>query len=145
MAHKGDDTSSPDKSPVPRKPMMKHCVRLRSGLVALFILLASRAGAQQPAPTFKPPDSVAYRTANIMSEGVRLSAEVYSPKEPAGQRLPTVILCHGWGGTAALLRRQALDFARAGYLAISFDYRGWGASEGRGMLTPPRPPAQRGR
>jgi uncharacterized protein len=104
------------------------------GIVLLVSASSTTGVAQQPASAFKPPDDVAYRTANVMSEGVRLSAEVFSPKEHAGKRLPTVILCHGWGGTAALLRREGVAFARAGYLAILFDYRGWGASDSRVIL-----------
>ena len=38
---------------------------------------------------------------------------------------------HGWGGVAAQLRRDAAVFAQAGYLAVAFDYRGWGASDSR--------------
>jgi len=44
-------------------------------------------------------------------------------------------MCHGWGGTAAGLRPDAIAFARAGYLVVSFDYRGWGASDSRVILT----------
>src|SRR5260370_1274703 len=124
---------------------MKRCKGITCSIAALFIAWPSMAWAQQPASTFKPPDTIAYRTANIMSEGVRLSAEVYSLKELADKRLPAVILCHGWGGTAALLRREALDFARAGYLAITFDYRGWGASNARVILTGPAPSKKEGR
>jgi dienelactone hydrolase len=114
------------------------------GLAVLVLFGPPLALAQQPAAPYKPPDAIAYRTANVMSEGVRLSAEVYSLKELAGKRLPTVILCHGWGGTAALLRGQALDFARAGYLVITFDYRGWGASDARVILTAPAPAKKEG-
>lgn len=71
------------------------------------------------------------RKVGIMSEGVRLVAEVIRLKEHAGKKLPTVILAHGWGGTAAGLKSQATDFARAGYLSVAFDYRGWGESDGR--------------
>jgi dienelactone hydrolase len=119
--------------------MMRRYVGRILGAVLLSVVLPTRTYAQQPVSSFKPPESIDYRTANIMSEGVRLTAEVYSLKDVAGKRLPTVILCHGWGGTAALLRREALDFARAGYLAITFDYRGWGASDSRVILTAPAP------
>jgi squalene-hopene/tetraprenyl-beta-curcumene cyclase len=104
--------------------------------VTTLLLMPALACAQQ---AFKPPENIAYRQADIMSEGVRLSAELFSLKELTGKPLPTVILCHGWGGTAALLRRQAVDFAQAGYLAITFDYRGWGASDSRVILTKPAP------
>jgi hypothetical protein len=46
-------------------------------------------------------------------------------------------MCHGWGGTADRLRPEAIAFARAGYFVVLFDYRGWGASEGRLVATKP--------
>jgi dienelactone hydrolase len=112
---------------------------------AVVCIVGSQFGsAQQPVAVFKPPEGIAHRTAKIMSEGVRLSAEVFAPKDRAGKRLPTVILCHGWGGTAALLRREAVGFAKAGYVAITFDYRGWGASDSRVILMAPAPAKKEG-
>lgn len=87
------------------------------------------------AAAFKAPDHIDFRIASIMSEGVRLHAELVSLKSLAGKPLPTVIMAHGWGGTAANFRRDALDFAEAGYLVIVFDYRGWGESDSRLILT----------
>src|SRR5215471_9631173 len=75
---------------------------------------------QQPASSFKAPDTIDFRSANIMSEGVRLHAELFSLKTLAGKQLPTVIQAHGWGGTAANFRRDAIDLAGAGYLVIDF-------------------------
>src|SRR5262249_27500414 len=46
-------------------------------------------------------------------------------------KLPTIVMSHGWGGTAAALRPDAVRFARAGYLVVAFDYRGWGSSDSR--------------
>jgi dienelactone hydrolase len=89
--------------------------------------------------SYEPPPDVAFRKATIISEGCRLAAEVFAPRASADKPLPTIILCHGWGGTAQLLRPEAVAFARAGYLAVTFDYRGWGASEGRVVLTRPAP------
>ena len=123
---------------------MKHLLTAILICAVLYILGPSLVHAQQPAAGFKPPEGIAHRTANIMSEGVRLSAEVFSPQEHAGRCLPTVILCHGWGGTAALLRREAVAFAKAGHLAITFDYRGWGASDPRVILTAPAPQKKEG-
>src|SRR5579871_2128944 len=123
---------------------MRHWQESLAGMAVLLLAAPAFAPAQPPAAPFKPPDTIAHRTANVMSEGVRLSAELYALKENAGKRLPTVILCHGWGGTAAQLRREALDFARAGYLAITFDYRGWGASDARVILTAAAPARKEG-
>ncbi|MEK6324584.1 MAG: alpha/beta fold hydrolase [Acidobacteriota bacterium] len=108
-----------------------------SKLLALAILFALSAAirAQQPAQPFAAPDDIDYRKANVMSEGVRLTAELYSLKSAAGKQLPTIIMSHGWGGTAAALRREGLAFARAGYLVIAFDYRGWGGSDSRVVLS----------
>lgn len=74
-----------------------------------------------------------------MSEGVRLHGEVFHLKSNGDKHLPTVIMAHGWGGTAANFRIDAIDFARAGYLVITFDYRGWGESDSRLILTGPSP------
>ena len=94
---------------------------------------------QQSSPPFKAPDNLDFRSATIMSEGVRMHAELFSLKSAAGKQLPTIIMAHGWGGTAAAFRRDAIDLANAGYLVIDFDYRGWGESDSRLILsgTPP--------
>lgn len=95
------------------------------------------ATRQTPATTFKAPDHIEFRTAKIISEGVRLHAELFSLKTQAGKPLPTVIMAHGWGGTASAFRWDALQLASAGYLVITFDYRGWGQSDGRVIVTAP--------
>ena len=98
------------------------------------------AAQQQTAPaSFKPPDNIDYRRVNIMSEGVRMHGELFSLKSLAGKKLPTIIQAHGWGGTAAGFRRDSIDLANAGYLVLSFDYRGWGESDSRLILTGPSP------
>ena len=76
------------------------------------------------------------RNAVIVSDGVRLHANVYYANAGT-QPLPTIIMSHGWGGTAAMLRPQAMDFAQAGYFVIAFDYRGWGKSQSRVIHTAP--------
>ena len=96
-------------------------------------------GRPVPAAEFKAPDDIDFRSANVISEGVRLHAELFSLKSMAGKKLPTVIMAHGWGGIAANFRRDAIDFANAGYLVIIFDYRGWGESDARVILTAPAP------
>ena len=61
------------------------------------------------------------------SGGVRCAAWLYRP----GQATACVVLAHGWTG----VREQRLDafaerFADAGFAALVFDYRHFGASEG---------------
>ena len=118
--------------------------RLRSGLpgIVLWALIGPSLALAQaqtaPAP-FTPPEDIHFRTANIMSEGTRMAAELFSLKALDGKKLPTVILCHGWGGTARDLRPEGIAFARAGFLAVAIDYRGWGASDARLVLAAPAP------
>src|ERR1700675_1399903 len=65
--------------------------------------------------------AVEERKADIVSEGVHIHADIYTPKSSTAGPLPTIIMSHGWGGTASMLRPQATDFARAGYLVVAFD------------------------
>jgi dienelactone hydrolase len=96
------------------------------------------AAQNNDAPSEVPAD-IHFRSASIMSEGTRMAAELFSLKSLDGKKLPTIILCHGWGGTAKLLRPQAIAFAQAGYFVVTFDYRGWGESDSRVILTRPAP------
>src|ERR1035441_9545809 len=105
--------------------------------IAFSIFSINAAWAQTAA--FTPPEDISFRPANIISEGTRMYAEVFAPKAADGKKLPTILMAHGWGGTAALLRPDAIAFARAGYLAVTFDYRGWGDSDSRVILTAPEP------
>lgn len=106
-------------------------IRYSRQLLACTLLLIVGSGPAFSQPAYQPPPDVAYRTANVISEGTRLTAEVFAAKDSGDKPLPTIIMCHGWGGVAANLRPEALAFARAGYFVVVFDYRGWGASDGR--------------
>lgn len=100
-------------------------------IAVVLTLVASVVTAQDVKPGFPVPEGVTYRAADITSEGVRLSAEVFAPAGTEGKKLSTIVMSHGWGGTAAALRPDAIVFAKAGYLVIAFDYRGWGKSDSR--------------
>ena len=78
----------------------------------------------------------AHETVELWSEGTRLSAEIFLPAAPApASGYPAILLCHGWGGLKDHLARYADKFARAGFVAMIFDYRGWGESDGRVIAT----------
>ncbi len=129
--------------------MMKRSSRLAITAVALAVTLTLSVHGKPKLPTqqqqpFKAPDTIDFRAANIMSEGVRLHAEIFSLKTLAGKQLPTIIMAHGWGGTAANFRRDAVELAGAGYLVITFDYRGWGESDSRVILTGQAPARKEG-
>ena len=105
----------------------------------LLPLAAIGAFAQEPKSEFRAPEGVSYRTADIMSEGTRMAAEVFASQGSGEEQLPTIVMSHGWGGTAETLRHTATAFAKAGYLVITFDYRGWGKSDSRLILANAKP------
>src|SRR5262245_46158750 len=106
-----------------------------SCIATLLLAIHPVASAQTSSSSYQPPADISFHQATIISEGSRLAAEVFCLKENDDKPLPTIILCHGWGGIAERLRPEAIAFARAGYLAVTFDYRGWGPSEGRLVTT----------
>ena len=73
---------------------------------------------------------------SIYSDGVRMSATVWRPDDvPSNSnstaKFPAILLCHGWGGKRAHLDfSYAKKFAEGGFVALTFDYRGWGDSDG---------------
>lgn len=65
----------------------------------------------------------------VVSQQDRLAVRVYRANSKVVS--PTLLLCHGFCGIQDLfLPAIASEFARAGYHAVTFDYRGFGESEG---------------
>lgn len=110
--------------------------------VALGLLLAAPASAQT---RWTAPEGIDWRTCTIHSEGTRLAAEIFSLESNSGKKLPCILMAHDWGGTARGLLRDAVAFAKAGHLAVAFDYRGSGRSEPRVILAEPVPDGKSGR
>lgn len=108
--------------------------KVHSASLSVALLFFALRLAAQEQPEFQAPENVSFAKADIMSEGVRMAAEVFSPKD-AIDKLPTILMSHGWGGIARSLRRDAVLFAQNGYLVVTFDYRGWGNSDSRLVLT----------
>ena len=76
---------------------------------------------------------------SFYSEGVRLVGDVFYPEglRPS-ERRAGVVLCHGYTGVKDLyLPDNARVLNEAGYVVLTFDYKGWGDSEGsRSRLAP---------
>jgi alpha-beta hydrolase superfamily lysophospholipase len=74
---------------------------------------------------------------HFYSEGARLAGILYHP-EGAGEAETKagILLCHGFTGIKEfILPQYAEAFALAGFVALTFDYRGFGESDGqRGRL-----------
>lgn len=73
------------------------------------------------------------KTVALWSEGTRLAADLFVPdglKE--GERRPAILLCHGWAGPKShLSSTYAPFFCDAGFVCLTFDYRGWYESDAR--------------
>ena len=79
------------------------------------------------------------RDVQYYSEGSLIKAILHLPEDfEEGGKLPIIILCHGFAGIKELLLpNYAEAFSAAGFAALTFDYRGFGESEGEeGKLSP---------
>ena len=73
------------------------------------------------------------------SEGFKLAGDLYRPDGlKPGEARAGIVLCHGYTGVKDLyLPDNAHVLTEAGYVALAFDYKGWGESEGpRSRLAP---------
>jgi hypothetical protein len=79
---------------------------------------------------------MSHRAVEFYSQGAVVRGEFLSP-DAAGKH-PALVFCHGFGGIRQMfLNDFARYFADAGYACLTFDYRGFGDSEGeRGRLMP---------
>ena len=101
----------------------------RAALLLGFLLVATPALAQTNALFTDPPATAAPRARmevlHVPSGGVEINALAYLAAGPGPH--PTIIICHGWPGNEKNLDlAQALR--RAGWNAVTFNYRGaWGS------------------
>lgn len=77
------------------------------------------------------------RSVRFENEGQQLAATLYVP-ESISAKVPAILLCHGFCGVKELLLPTFAEFfAEKGFVAMTFDYRGFGESEGEpGRLVP---------
>jgi uncharacterized protein len=69
---------------------------------------------------------------DFYSEGTRLSGDLFLPADLApGEKRAGIVLCHGYTGVRNLyLPDTARALTDAGYVVLTFDYKGWGDSDG---------------
>jgi len=81
------------------------------------------------------------RAVNIWSDGTRMSGDLWLPAGFGdGTKRPAILLTHGWGGTRSHLNGSyAPKFAHAGFVVLTFDYRGWADSDSRLVMIGDQP------
>ena len=99
------------------------------------------ANPNEPAARGALPETVEKRAITIWSDGTRMAGDLYLPKNrKEGEKLPAIVFCAGTGGTkGGTGGRLGPIFAEKGYVALAFDYRGWGKSESQLMAAEPQP------
>lgn len=66
----------------------------------------------------------------FVSGGATCAATLRMPSVGSGP-VPAILMVHGWGGVQdALTPPFYQEFSRAGFAVMTFDYHGWGESEG---------------
>lgn len=72
------------------------------------------------------------RRVDFFSEGTRLAGDLFLPEDlRAGEKRAGIVLCHGYTGVRNLyLPDTARALNEAGYVVLTFDYKGWGDSDG---------------
>jgi dipeptidyl aminopeptidase/acylaminoacyl peptidase len=78
-------------------------------------------------------------TVSFYSEGTRLSGDLFLPTDlKPDEKRPGIVLCHGYTGVRNLyLPDTAKALTDVGYVVLTFDYKGWGDSDGpKSRLSP---------
>ena len=104
--------------------------RLVQCTLALTLTLSTFLAHAADVPGFP---TLERRAVEFWSDGTRLAGDLTYPKDiKEGEKLPALVMCHGWGGEKRHLNFQiAPSFAKEGYVVFTFDYRGWGQSDSR--------------
>jgi uncharacterized protein len=83
-------------------------------------------------PTFSADTPLNHEAVTFWSAGARMQGDVFKPSGlTPEQKLPGILLIHGWGGNKTNLNRMyAPQFAELGFVVMTFDLRSWGQSDG---------------
>lgn len=102
-----------------------------------FLFFALVATARQPS------SDATIRHVTIWSDGTRMAGDLYLPTDlKEGEKRAAVLFCAGTAGVkkgnGALYANR---FVKEGFVVLAFDYRGWGESDCKLMMTEPMPKA----
>ncbi len=86
-------------------------------------------------------DGAERKAIDIWSDGTRMAGDLWLPEGFGdGAEKPAILMTHGWGGERSHLNNSyAPKFARAGFVVLTFDYRGWADSDSRLVIIEDQP------
>ena len=101
-----------------------------AGLLAVALFLSATAA-----------EAIERRPVDIWSDGTRMSGDLFLPDDFGdGEDRPAILMTHGWGGVRNDLNGSyATKFSLAGFVVLTFDYRGWADSDSRLVMTGKQP------
>ncbi|MFV2099602.1 alpha/beta fold hydrolase [Micromonospora sp. LOL_024] len=114
--------------------------RAIAAAAAVALLAAATIWAFWPdRPNFRTESSMlTVRSGPDGAEPVDLDTTLYLPRDASsGQKVPAVLLAHGFGGTKNSVRVDAEDLADRGYAVLTWTARGFGRSGGQIHLDSP--------
>ena len=108
-------------------------VRILCAVLVLFIVFGASVSASAA--------GVERRAITIWSDGTRMAGDLWLPDGFGdGTDRPAIVLTHGWGGVRSHLNNTyAPKFAKAGFVVLTFDYRGWVDSDSRLVIIGDQP------
>lgn len=75
-------------------------------------------------------EGAVYRKGQFQSQANQCAATLHMPKSGIGP-YPAILMVHGWGGIQLMLIKEYIrHFNALGCVVMTFDYPGWGDSEG---------------
>lgn len=91
--------------------------------------------------SLNPSEAADRRAINIWSDGTRMSGDLWLPDGfSTTGATPAIVLTHGWGGLRDHLNQAyAPRFVEAGFVVLTFDYRGWSDSDSRLVIIGDQP------
>ena len=93
----------------------KNVILLGVGLVFIFLAVWQIAAAQR-----------GLKVINLHTSNPPVT--IITPADAAPASRPTILIAHGFAGSAVLMRGFALTLAHAGYTTVSWDFEGHGAN-----------------
>ncbi|MFD9704072.1 alpha/beta fold hydrolase [Lentzea sp. NPDC059081] len=110
-------------------------LRGRWTIPALIVVLAVVAGGVYFTRSGDDPVAVSFKEANIdapespdSAQTVTIETRLYLPQQTPA---PAIMLAHGFGGSLRSVHTQAEEFARRGFVVLTWSARGFGRSTGQ--------------